>query len=172
MSRTVHIGVFEDEHHLLAAVAESRQRGLSIVDAYSPYPIHGIDELIGIQRSRLPLVCFVGGLTGLILGLLFQYWSSATSWPLNVGGKPFDSLPAFVPVAFELTVLFGGLATALMLMVRSRLWPGKKSRAIEGVTDDHFALAIARKDAGLAAAELPALLGRHGAVQVRTEVSA
>ncbi len=170
MNRTVHIGVFEDEHHLLDAIAESRRRGLAIVDAYSPYPLHGIDELLGIRRSRLTLVCFLGGLAGLTLGLFFQYWTSATSWPLNVGGKPFDSLPAFVPVAFELTVLFGGLATALMLMFRSRLWPGKKSRAIEGVTDDRFALAITRKDAGLAASELPALLERHGAVRVLTEV--
>ena len=170
MSRMIHVGVFEHEANLIDAIAESRERDLSIVDAYSPYPIHGIDERIGIRRSRLPLVCFFAGLTGLVVGLGFQYWSSATSWPLNVGGKPFDSLPAFIPVGFEMTVLFGGLATALMLLVRSRLWPSKKSRAIEGVTDDRFALAIARKDASLAAAELPALLERHGAIEVQSEV--
>jgi hypothetical protein len=170
MSRLVHTGVFEHEANLLDAITESRERNLSIIDAYSPYPIHGIDEKIGITRSRLPIVCFLGGLGGLTLGLWFQYWSSATSWPINVGGKPFDSLPAFLPVGFELTVLVGGLSTALMLLVRSKLWPGKRSRAIERITDDRFALAIARKDASLSAAELRNLLERHGAIDIRQEI--
>ncbi len=170
MSRVRHVGVFEREASLLGAIAESRERGLEIIDAYSPYPIHGIDELIGIRRSRLTLVCFFGGVVGLCLGLGFQYWTSAMDWPINVGGKPFDSLPAFVPVGFELTVLIGGLSTAFALAVRSRLWPGKRSRAIEGVTDDRFALVIARADASLASAELGALLERHGALRVWREV--
>ena len=89
-----------------------------------------------------------------------------------MGGKPFDSLPAFMPVAFELTVLVGGLSTAFMLFARSRLWPGKRSGAVRGITDGRFALAIARKDASLAAVELPELLVRHGAVEVLQEVEA
>ncbi len=169
MNQRIHVGVFRDEASLLSAIAESQERGVRIVDAYSPYPIHGIDARLGIRRSRLTIVCFLGCLTGLAVGLGFQYWSSAVSWPVNVGGKPFDSLPAFVPVGFELTVLCGGLSTAFVLLMRSRLWPGKSSRAVEGVTDDCFALAIARKDASLPAAELPALLERHGAVEVRLE---
>ena len=172
MSRIHHIGVFEREVSLLAAIDESRRRGLDVVDAYSPYPIHGIDEVMGIRRSRLTLVCFFGGLVGLAIGLGFQYWSSAVSWPINVGGKPFDSLPAFVPVAFEMTVLLGGLSTAFMLLARSRLWPGKRARAIEGVTDDRFALVIARRDATLASTELEELLAHHGAVRVWQEVHA
>ena len=170
MSRLNHVGVFERETQLLDAIRESRAMGFEVVDAYSPYPIHGIDELIGIRRSRLTLVCFFGGLTGLAIGLFFQYWTSASDWPTNVGGKPFDSLPAFIPVGFEMTVLFGGLSTALMLLVRSRLWPGKRSTAVPGVTDDRFALVIARNDATYPMSELPALLERHGAVDVRQEV--
>ena len=81
-----------------------------------PLPIHGIDDVLGIRRSRLTIVCFVAGLVGCAVGLLAQYWTSAVDWPLDIAGKPFDSLPAFVPVAFELTVLFGGLATALVLL--------------------------------------------------------
>ncbi|MAE45468.1 MAG: iron ABC transporter [Planctomycetes bacterium] len=170
MKRLAYIGVFEHEADLLQAIRESRELGLEIVDAHSPYPIHGIDELMGIRRSRLTIVCFCGCLTGLIIGLWFQYWSSATDWPLNIGGKPFDSLPAFIPVGFEMTVLLGGLSTALFLFIRSKLWPGKKSRAIGGVTDERFALVIARKDANLAMAEVPELLHRHGAVDVRQEL--
>jgi hypothetical protein len=170
MSRILHYGVFGHEAQLLEAVSDSHAQGLEVIDAYSPYPIHGIDELLGIRRSRLTLVCFFGGLVGLLLGLGFQYWTSASDWPLNVGGKPFDSLPAFIPVAFEMTVLFGGLSTALALLLRSRLWPGRKSTRIAGVTDDRFALVIARRDAGMATAELPALLERHGALEVWKEV--
>ena len=87
-----------------------------------------------------------------------------------MGGKPFDSLPAFIPVGFEMTVLVGGLSTALMLLVRSRLWPGKRSRAIDGVTDERFALVIARKDATFPMSELSSLLQRHGALEVWSEV--
>ena len=172
MTRSIHIGVFDEEARLLHAIEESRELGLDVVDAYSPYPIHGIDDVIGIRRSRLPIVCFLGGLTGLCIGLWFQYWSSATSWPLNVGGKPFDSLPAFIPVAFEMTVLCAGLLTAFMLLFRSKLWPGNRHVAIEGVTDDRFALVIARKNAERANSELPGLLQRNGAVKVWQEVEA
>jgi len=169
MSRLRHVAVFQHEDELLGAVRESLPLGLDVVDAYSPYPIHGIDELMGIRRSRLTLVCFFGGLVGLSIGIGFQYWSSAVDWPLDVGGKPFDSLPAFVPVGFELTVLIGGLSTALMLLVWSRLWPGKRARAIAGVTDDRFALVIARRDASHSAAEMAEFLGRHGALEVWQE---
>ena len=94
-------------------------------------------------------------------------------WPLNVGGKPFDSLPAFIPVGFEMTVLFGGLATALMLFVRSRLWPGKSSGlVVPGVTDDQFALVLGAGDASLPPGELAGLVARHGAVQSWEEAAA
>ncbi len=170
MNRLDHIGIFEDEASLLRAIKESRSLGLDIIDAHSPYPIHGIDDLIGIRRSRLPIVCFFGGLTGLSIGLGFQYWSSASSWALNIGGKPFDSLPAFIPVGFEMTVLLAGLSTAFFLLFRSKLWPAKKSKAFEGTTDERFALVIARRSANMAMAELPELLHRHGAVHVWQEL--
>ena len=162
--RRLHVAVFEREVDLLRAIGACRDQRLTIVDAYSPYPIHGIDEVMGIRRSRLTLVCFAAGLTGLTLGLLFQYWSSAVDWPLDVGGRPFDSLPAFIPVAFEMTVLFGGLATALALLARSRLWPGRRPRrAIERVTDDRFALVVAGGEPTLRDGELERMLADHGA---------
>ena len=77
MSGRVHIGLFPDEDRLLAALRDCRRRGVEVVDAHTPYPVHGIDELVGIRRSRLPVVCFLAGLTGLTAGLGFQYWSSA-----------------------------------------------------------------------------------------------
>ncbi len=170
MSKVIHVGVFDRERDLLDAVRDARPRGLRNVVVDSPLPIHAIDELIGIRRSRLPIVCFIGGSIGLCLGLGFQYWSSAVDWPLNVGGKPFDSLPAFIPVGFELTVLFAGLATAFMLLMRSRLWPGRRAAVVPGVTDDRFALSVARTNAELPSSEIPTMLKRHGALEVIEEL--
>lgn len=171
MSQRLHVGMFETESSLLGAVAECRAMGVPVLDAYSPYPIHGIDDLLGIRRSRLTVVCFLACLLGCVIGLWAQYWTSATNWPLNVAGKPFDSLPAFVPVAFELTILFGGLSTALMLLVRSRLWPSKKpGRLLERVTDDRFGLVVAEPGALLEVGEIERLFGRHDAVECWEEV--
>ena len=171
MTRRLHLASFDDEHALLSAIARCRAAELEIVDAWTPHPVHGLDERMGIPRSRLTLVCFAGGLAGLGLGLFFQYWSSATDWPLDVGGKPFDSLPAFVPVAFELTVLCAGLSTALALFARSRLHPGRKAHVHERVSDDRFVLALAPRDPTRAPAEVERLLAQAGALRAWEEVA-
>ena len=170
MSRSLHIGFFEDEHDLLAAARECRGRGIPVLDVVSPFPIHGIDEVLGIRPSRLGWVTAAGGALGLCLGLWFQYWSSATNWPLDVGGKPFDSLPAFVPVGFEMTVLLAGLGTAFFLLVRSGLWPGKQpAKGMESTTDDRHALILAQQDAEFRVEDFTDLWKRHGAVGSRME---
>jgi hypothetical protein len=165
MSRLVHVGFFENPRDLLSAARECREKGVSILDARTPFPIHGIDEVLGIERSRLGVVCLAGGAAGLFLGLLLQYWTSAVNWPVNVGGKPLDSLPAFVPVAFEIMILCAGLVTAAAFLVRSRLRPGRKEPLVlERVTDDRFALVVLERDASLPSDEYAALWRRHGAV--------
>ena len=116
MNHRLHVGFFEDEHDVLAAAKECRERQIPIADVVSPYPIHGLDAVLGLRPSRLPWVTLTGALVGAGLGLWFEYWSAWDNWPINVGGKPFDSLPAFVPVAFELTILFAGLATFFLLL--------------------------------------------------------
>lgn len=147
MSRRVFVAWFEREQDLLAAARAARQAGLTIHDAYSPYAVHGIDEIIGIPPSRLPWVCFAAGLLGLSTAWALQYYTSAVSWPLNVGGKPFHSAPAFIPVAFELTVLFAALLSLGALFARERLFPGARAEALPGVTNDRFALAVAAQGA-------------------------
>jgi len=88
----------------------------------------------------------VESLTGGALALSFELWTSVESWALNVGGKPFASVPAFIPVTFELTVLSAALASAAVFFLRSRLFPGKKSAPLPRVTDDRFALVLERDD--------------------------
>lgn len=170
MSQSLHIGFFEDEHDLLAAATECRERGIPVVDVVSPFPIHGLDEVLGIRPSRLGWVTFIGGAVGLGLGFWLEYWTSAVDWRINVGGKPFDSLPAFIPVAFEVTILIAGLATAFALLARSRLWPSKSvPPGLEATTDDQHALILEQTDAAFQDSDFQDLWLRHGAANSTRE---
>jgi len=160
------IGYFDDEHHLLDAVRAARAAGMDVRDAFVPYAVHGLDEAMGQPRSRLPWVCFIAGLTGGALALSFELWTSVVSWPLNVGGKPFASVPAFIPVMFELTVLSAALTSVLAFFLRSRLFPGKRATALPRVTDDRFALVLEHD--GPATRDL---LRAAGAVEITAEAS-
>lgn len=170
MTHRMFIGFFEDEHDLLDAARACRTREIPIVDVVSPFPVHGLDEVLGIRPSRLPWVTLIGGAVGLGIGLWFQYWSTSVSFPIDVGGRPWDSFPAFAPVAFEMTILFAGLATALALFGRSCLWPGKKTKpGLELTTDDRHALILEQRDARFLDSDLQGLLEKHGAQEVRQD---
>lgn len=142
MSQSVLIGYFDSEERILAATRAARESGYSIHDVYTPYAVHGMDDAMGLRPSRLTWVTFCAGLTGLTAALSLQLYTSVVSWPINVGGKPFNSFPAFIPVAFELTVLFAGLGTVAAFLARCTLFPGQKRAALPRVTDDRFALAL------------------------------
>ncbi len=165
-ARMVH-GVFASEASVLDATRAARDGSYSIVDVYSPYAIHGIEKAMGIRSSRLTWVCFLAGLLGAALILYFQFWTSSVDWPLNVGGKPFNSLPAFIPIAFEITVLFAGLGVVLALFMRCGLWPGKRGKQPEiAVTDDRFVLLLRLEGAQRTVDDARELLTHHGAESV------
>jgi hypothetical protein len=136
------VGFFDDEGRVLEATAAARKAGLKIEDVYTPYAVHGMDEAMGLAPSRLTWVCFLAGLGGLTFALGFQVWTQAVAWPLNIGGKPFNSFPAFIPVGFELTVLSAALTSVAALFARAGLFPGRPTQVLEGVTNDRFALAL------------------------------
>jgi len=145
MTKEFLFGIFTDETKLLASVRRLREKGFTIGDVLTPYAVHGLDDAMGLRRSRLPLVTFFAGLLGLTLAMGFQFYTSVFDWPLNVGGKPANSTLAFIPVTFELTVLIGGLATVLAFFLRSRLYPGAKALLLEkGVTNDRFVIVLER----------------------------
>ena len=160
---------FADEAGILTAARAARDKGLIIYDAYVPFPVHGLDEVLGLKPSRLTWVCFAAALTGLSIALGFQWWSSAVDWPLNVGGKPFNSLPVFVPVAFELTVLFAGLGTVAALFLRSGLFPRRRpSVDVHRATNDRFVLALEVKP-GFDEEQVRALFVKCGALDEHWE---
>jgi len=135
------VGSFAEPGPLLSAVATLRRAGVAIHDVFAPYPVHGLDQAMGIRRSRLPWVTLLAGLTGLSFALAFQYYTAVFDWPLDVGGKPENSTLAFVPICFELTVLIGGLGTAGAFFLRARLFPGKREQLpVLGVTNNVFAI--------------------------------
>lgn len=171
MTRRVLIAVFQQDSDLLRAVAAVRAAGWKIDDVYAPYAVHGLDRALGWRPSRLSWVCAACGLAGAAFMLWFQQWTSAVSWPLNVGGKPWNSLPAFVPIIFEGMVLAAGLGTVLALFLVARLRPGKKTLPIvPGVFDDRFALVIEETDATFDAAAVSELLRNHHAVEIEERV--
>ena len=146
MTRFV-VGSFEREDDLLRAVQALQLSGRRIHDVYTPYAVHGLDQILGLKRSWLPRACFAWGLSGVVLALWFQFWTSTRDWPLNVGGRPWNSLPAFVPVTFEAMVLFAGLGLVLTWLIICRLYPGKKVvPPIPQVSDNRFALVVEESD--------------------------
>jgi hypothetical protein len=167
-SHKTYVAAFAGEEDLLQAVTALRACHWPIVEAYTPYPVHGLDQAMGLRRSRLAVVCFVGGLLGVVLALSCQIWTSAWDWPLKVGGQPRNSLPAFVPVTFEVMVLFAGLGLFLAWLLRCRLYPGKLPCSLrQGETDNRFVLVFGGPDSDAEAAEVRNLLQNHHAVAVQ-----
>ena len=153
--RALFLGVFEREADVLAAARAARLAGYSVHDAFTPYAVHGLDEAIGLRPSRLPWATLAFALAGLSVAAAAEYGMNVIDWPLNVGGKPDNSLPAFLPAMFELMVLCAGVGTVVTLLVRSRLLPGRVARLAHArVTDDRFVLAVAADSAAFDARAL------------------
>jgi hypothetical protein len=167
MFRSFLVATFSDPDRLLHAVEAVRRENLRIHDVYAPYPIHGLDEAMGIKRTRLPFVTLLAGLLGLTIAITLQFYANVLDWRVNVGGKPDNSTLAFIPITFELTVLVGALSTVAALFVRARLYPGKREQlAVEGVTDYMFALVLRRPDTTIARSRADKILQDCGATKV------
>jgi hypothetical protein len=161
------VATFTEEQGMRQGVERIREHGFRVYDVYAPYPVHGLDEAMGIRRTRLPWVTAAAGLFGLAVAVSMQFYMAVFDWNLNVGGKPDNSTLAFIPISFELTVLFAGLATAGALLFRCGLYPGASPRMLEERTnDDTFAVVLRRRDATFDAGEARRLLLESGARRV------
>jgi hypothetical protein len=148
------VGFFNDPDALIEATRKVREARYKNFDAFTPYPVHGLDDAQGLKRSPIPFVTFAAGLTGCSLGFLLEYWTSAVDWPLIVGGKPFNSLPAFIPIMFECTILFAGLCTVAAMFLINGLPNVFRKSFDPSLTRDRFAIMIE--------APRPPLFGGHG----------
>ena len=160
------VGSFSDEHSILKAAQAVREQGFRIYDVFTPYPVHSLENVLRIRKSRLPWITLLGGVSGLLLSIGFQFYGAILDWPMNVGGKPDNSTLAFVPITFELTVLAAGLVTAVALLVRTRLFPGAHAQLFaQAVTDDTFAIALWQWES-TDLQRLQRVLKEHGASKV------
>lgn len=137
------VGVFDDEEILLTGIKGVRDSGIKIHEVYSPFPVHGIDDALGLKKSRLPIAAFLFGMTGTSLALLMQIWMLGFDWPMIIGGKNPASLPPFIPVTFEMTVLLAALGMVGTFMIVSDLKPYKWPRQFDlRSTDDKHIMAV------------------------------
>ena len=160
------VAYFKSAAEVVNAVKAARAKGFHEVETYTPFPIHGMDEHLGLKPSIVPWATFLGGLTGFMTALGLQVYTSAIDWPINVGGKPLISGPAFIPILFELTVLLGGLSTAGFMFFLNGLPSFKANPFDPKITDDRFALYIPFEGQKMAAAEVSAFLNTLHAEKV------
>lgn len=159
--------IFNSEESLVKAAEACSQAGLKKFDAIAPYPVHGLEEACRIQRSWIPYVTFSAGAVGLLVGLFITWWTSAVNWPINVGGKPFFSLPAFIPIMFELTILFAALSSVGALLYACGL-PKVDPPVIDPALTCHkFGIFVPEDESGFEETRITQMLKSLGAAEVR-----
>ncbi len=161
---------YEDENQLLDASRKVRDSGYTRTDAFTPFPVHGIDEALGIKPTVLPWFTLCAGATGTTVALLMQWYLNAVDYPYIISGKPFASWPAFIPVTFELTVLFGAFTTVFAMLGLNGLPrfsnPVFTNPKFDRATDDRFFLWVDSRDKYFNSDKVKHLLQESGAIDV------
>jgi hypothetical protein len=144
------MGEFATPEELIHATKSVREAGYRRIDAYAPFPVEGLSEALGLKHNLVPALTLTGGLLGGIGGFLFQYWVAAQAYPMNIGGRPLNSWPAFIPVTFELTVLGASLFSVFGMLALNRLpqphHPVFNVERFSQASTDRFFLCIEARD--------------------------
>ena len=163
------VGCFDEETKLFAAVRDVRRKGYKIHDVYTPFPIHGLDKAMGLRDTSLHTAGFIYAITGTATALSFISWVFTKDWPLNIGGKPHFALPAWIPIMFELTVLFSAVGMVLTFCYLCQLAPFVKKHHFHlRATDDLFVMVI-ETTAKTNEAEALGFLQQLGAVETNVQ---
>ena len=158
MSKIFHV-MYDDDAKVMAAASDLVGQGVRVKDVFSPFPIHGIDPVIGIKRTRLAICSFMYAMTGTSLAILGMWYFMIQDWPMNIGGKPsfslIENIPAFIPVTFEFSVLCGAHGMAITYLLRNGTLPGMPaSNPDPRTTDDKFVVEISTDNNSMSAEEL------------------
>ncbi len=142
-AREVLYGLYDDEEILLDAVKKAKADHLDIMDVFTPFPVHGLDPVLGLAESRLHITGFIFGAIGALMGFLGMTWIFTRDWPIIFGGKPYWSVPAFIPITFELTVLFASIGMVVTFYTICGMGPGVTNPVLDDrITDDKFCIAF------------------------------
>lgn len=167
------MGEFETPEQLVSAAKKAREAGYKHVEAYTPFPIEGLPEHIGFRWTAVPLITLIGGVGGGLTGFGLQYWCSVITYPLNIGGRPLNSWPAFIPVTFELTVLGAAIFAVVGMIALNKLpqphHPVFNVERFSHASTDRFFLCIEARGAEFDVAASARFLQEQHAVHV-TEV--
>ena len=173
MSKIIY-GLYDDEEVLVSAAKELKENRVKVKDVYSPFPIHGIDDLIGVPRTRLGICSFIYGACGLTLAWLLMAYTMIWDWMKDIGGKPSftfnENLVSFVPVSFEMTVFCAAHGMALTFLLRSMLFPGQKEKNPDPrTTDDKFLIEIKMEENSLSEERIKSILQSNGAIEINED---
>ncbi len=160
------LGHFDDPEVLMHGIDKLQQNNVKIYDVFTPFPIHGIENKLGIKRSRLPIAAFLFGITGTITAFTMIYYMLVQDWPMNIGGKPAFAFPDFIPIMFEVTVLFCAFGMVFTFFYSNHVFPGRAPRVMDlRATDDRFVIAIDAKTNDINSVD--AILKEAGAVEIK-----
>jgi len=162
------LALFLREADVVAAAQALQDAGLTVVEVYSPYPVHGLEIRRELDRpSRIPAFCLAGGLAGAASGLLLPWWTNAVAWALDFGGKPTIAWPAWVPVVFEMTVLFAAVSALGAFIMDPYARGSRRAKGLlRRVSDDGFAIEVEVEDEGRAMLAR-SIAGKFSAIDVR-----
>lgn len=166
-SKVIH-ALYDDDDVLLKAVQSIRDEKHHIEEVYTPFPVHGLDKVLGLEHTRIAIMSFIYGCIGFTVAVTMINYIMIQDWPQNIGGKPsfsfLENMPAFVPVMFEMTVFFAAHLMVITFYLRSRLWPFKEAENPNPLTtDDKFLVEVAVEENEK---ELTALLKKTGAIDI------
>jgi len=165
------VASFDDEAVLFPAVKQVRRAGYKIHDVYTPFAVHGLDHALGLRETSLHTAGFIYGITGTTTALSCISWILTRDWPLNIGGKPHFALPAWIPITFELTVLFAAVGMVMTFCYLCQLAPFvKKHHFHPRATDDLFVMVI-ECTAKTNVEDLKGFMTSHGAIEVEEQIA-
>ena len=171
-NKEVLFGLYDDETDLMDAIRVANKEHLEIDDVYTPFPVHGLDDVLHLAESRLHIAGFVYGAMGTLTAFLFMSWVFTRDWPIIFGGKPYWSVPAFIPITFELTVLFCAIGMVVSYYTVNGLGPGVTIPTLhDRITDDKFCIAFKTNGASTSdIGKLKEFLSRTGASLIDSKV--
>jgi hypothetical protein len=170
--REVLFGLYEDETILMDAVHRAQDNHLEIMDVYTPFPVHGLDHALHLKESRLHAAGFIYGALGTLTAFLFMTWVFTSDWPMIFGGKPYFAAPSFIPITFEVTVLFAAIGMTVTFYTVCGMAPGVNNPTLDDrITDDKFCIAFDTTSANEEEVNgLRSFFNDTGAVEVNTKL--